>query len=516
VTDKPRSVNSLAELHAKLQNTSSVVTSNLTASLSIPIPAESTTSTRSSPVVVTPVVTPVDKPANGNAAAAASPAPREIVGAGPPASNVKPGSAPALKTDTEAPSPFRVLRSKDTGVPRPCLANVLAFLRYQSQWLGVLAYNEFTDQIIVKREPPGWNHPKNTPWSDTDDTYAASWFQQNRMMVTPKVVASSVDVVARESSFHPVRDYLKRIRWDQKSRLESWLAKYMGAEDLPVNRLCGKMWLISAVARIFQPGAQVDHTLLLEGEQGIRKSTALRVLASDEWFTDHVSDFRDKDARIELRGKWIVELSELHGIKGKSLETVKSFLSIRIDSFRSPYGRRTEEHPRQCTFAATTNDFTSLSDESGNRRFWPVRCRVIDIPGLVKDRDQLWAEAYARYTKNEPWWPDVSQTSVLTEAQVARYEPGLEDDLIEEWVGSLPLYFKDDPADFYMDGSDDPILSRKDRVLVREVMRFALHAYSESGRSGAQRSVLRWLKINKWRLDRTSSRNFWTRTGERK
>jgi putative DNA primase/helicase len=192
--------------------------------------------------------------------------------------------------------------------------------------------------------------------------------------------------------------------------------------------------MIAAVARIFRPGCQSDHTLLLEGNQGIGKSSALRVLAGDDYFTDHMSDLGSKDSRVELSGKWIVEMAELDTVRRAALERVKAYLTARFDNFRPPYGRNMESLPRSCVFAATTNDHAALNDETGNRRFWPVRCNRVDVNGLKRDRDQLWAEAYGRFKNGECWW---LETADLAEAarqeQEQRYEGDPWDDEILEW-----------------------------------------------------------------------------------
>lgn len=484
VPEKIKSVHSLAELHAQLTKSDPAK------------PNGSATEPKPEPVK------PVSNP------------PPPVEGAGTPAKDVAPAPTPAStpKTDTVAPDPlpFKIIRAKDSTVPKPCLANVAAFLREHSCWVGVLTYDEFADRIVVKRNPPSWEHSKDKPWTDADDVYTACWFQSNRMMISSQLAAEAVNAVARENNYHPVRDYLQRLKWDGKSRIAEWLIKYMGTEDLLVNREFGKMWLLSAVARIHQPGCQVDYTLQLEGEQGIRKSTGLRILAGDEWFTDHISDFRDKDARIELQGKWIVELSELHNLKGKSLEMIKSFLSTRVDYFRSPYSRRADAHPRQCVFAGSTNSYESLNDESGNRRFWPVRCASIDVEGLKRDRDQLWAETYARYKQGEKWWPDGNRelNQAIVEAQEQRYESGADDDLIAAWIEELPEV--DDPADFFLEGSDALILSRRTKIRIREVMQFVLHVSPESRNAGpAEAQVRRWLKHNKWERSRRREGNYW-------
>jgi len=223
--------------------------------------------------------------------------------------------------------------------------------------------------------------------------------------------------------------------WDEVPRTDTWLIHYLGCEDTPFIRAVGSRWLISGVARIFQPGCQADHVLQLEGPQGIRKSSALRALASDEYFADHISDLGSKDSRIELLGKWILEMSELVSMRRSEIERIKAFLTARIDHFRPPYGRRAIDAPRQGVFAASTNDETPFVDSTGNRRFWPVRCGQIDVEAVARDRDQLWAEAYLRYVKGEPWWLDNVELNALAKAeQDERYEPGPWDSAILEWV----------------------------------------------------------------------------------
>jgi putative DNA primase/helicase len=506
--DKTTTVSTLSELHAKLTQPSNLVQIS-----------GSVTTASATTVPVVPAQMPVPPPpANGG------------VG-GAPAVDVAPAQeapAPAKakrekKTDTAAPDPlpFKVIRGKDSTVPKPCLANVIAFLREHSTWVGVLAYDEFTNRIVVKREPPGWPHPKKgQPWTDADDAYTACWFQRNRMMISTKLAREAVDVVARENSFHPVRDYLTRLRWDRKPRLETWLSKYLGAEDLPVNRAFGKMWMTAAVARVFQPGVKVDYTLVLEGEQGLKKSTVFSILASDDWFTDNIEDIHDKDARIDLKGKWIVEFSELDKFKGKSLESVKAFLSVRMDHYRPPYETRSGDHPRQCVFAGSTNRYDSLNDETGNRRFWPVRCQNIDLDSLRRDRDQLWAEAYYCYKQGEKWWPEENTdlNSAILVAQAQRYQPGADDDLIADWIENLPAYDVDDPTEIFLDPYPElAVHSRRTRVRVREIMKHVLHA-EPGGKSGreAEQEVLKWLRYNKWELDYDRRFNFWCAPGTKK
>ena len=218
-----------------------------------------------------------------------------------------------------------------------------------------------------------------------------------------------------------MRDYLKSLKWDSEPRIERWLIDYLGVGDSEFAWAVGKRWLISAVARIFQPGCQADHTLLLEGDQGIKKSTALRVLTGADWFTDHISDLDSKDSRIDLHGKWIVELGELSAIRRSLTERVKSFLTATSDHFRPPYGRSAIDVKRQNVFAGSVNDENPFTDETGDRRFWPVRCGTIFTDKIAEHRDQIWAEdrsllperrTVVARTKSLPRLPSANKRSV--------------------------------------------------------------------------------------------------------
>jgi putative DNA primase/helicase len=327
----------------------------------------------------------------------------------------------------------RLIRNKE-GNPRAILANALHMLRHHPLWLGVLAYNRFSLYPVTKNSAP-WQDSGGMNWTDNDDSLAAEWLQHAGVLVNSKVAAEAVQTVARENPFHPVQDYLNGLKWDGEPRMDQWLITYLGAESTPFTRAIGARWLISAVARIFRPGSQADHVLLLEGPQGIRKSSALRALTGDQWFADHIADLGSKDSRLDLHGKWIIEMSELVSMRRGEIERVKAFLTAPTDHFRPPYGRRAVDVPRQNVFAASTNEGQPFVDSSGNRRFWPVRCGQIDIDGIGRDRDQLWAEAYHRFKEGEVWWLETGELNRLAQAeQEERYEEGVWDGMILDWV----------------------------------------------------------------------------------
>jgi predicted P-loop ATPase len=210
--------------------------------------------------------------------------------------------------------------------------------------------------------------------------------------------------MARLNRFHPVVDYLDRLQWDGRPRLDKWLVTYAGAKDSDYARAAGALVLIAAVRRVRRPGCKYDEMMVLEQpQQGTNKSTGLAVLAvNDDWFTDELPLNVEAKRVIEtLRGRWIVEAAELSGLKKADSEHLKAMLSRRIDRARMAYGRLTIEAPRQCVIIGTTNKSEYLRDTSGNRRFWPVAIQAINIEALKRDRDQLWAEAAAREAKGE-------------------------------------------------------------------------------------------------------------------
>ena len=329
------------------------------------------------------------------------------------------------------------LRLDLSGTPERNEANVIIALSSDPAFAGTIAFDEFRQEVVVLRSAP-WDdaeaeYPR--PWEDSDDIRLAEWLQHREVNVAPLVVGRSVGAVARETRIHPVRGYLGTLKWDGTPRLETWTSRYLGAEPTDLTHAMGSLWLISAVARICRPGVKADHMLILEGEQGARKSTALKILAGEDWFTDELPDLGSKDAAIHMQGVWIVEIAELDAIGRAEVSRIKAFLTRTTDRFRPPYGRHTVEIKRQCVFAGTVNPDTYLRDETGNRRFWPVRCGDINIEALRQDRDQLWAEAVARFKDGAIWWlEDKDLLKAARDEQDKRYQSDAWDGLIEHWL----------------------------------------------------------------------------------
>jgi len=308
--------------------------------------------------------------------------------------------------------------------------------------IGLVVFDEFSRQVILRRPipQPGRQAPEQftlRPWTDDDTSALAEHFNSVGFgRCGTALVYSVVHLEASRHPFHAVRDYLNGLPpWDGTKRLSTFLFDCCGAvlpdDDGEQKAARGyieavtRAFFISAVARIYQPGCQVDTMLILEGEQGVMKSRLLRALAKrDEWFTDSLPhDLESKDARAHLAGVWIVEMAEIAQFRRADVESVKRYLSCRIDKYRPAYGRCDVQAPRSCVFAGSTNAETYLHDPTGNRRFWPVRVRVIQLDKARGMVDQLWAEAVVAYRAGEKWWLEgehEKRAAIEQEARVAR------------------------------------------------------------------------------------------------
>jgi predicted P-loop ATPase len=326
-----------------------------------------------------------------------------------------------------------LLQLNNSGKPIGNLRNVLVALRHAPDWRGVLAFDVFSN-LVLTRQPPPWSDYNVERWGDDEDTATVEWFQEQGINAAISVIGRAIQRVAKENPFHPVRQYLNGLRWDKKSRIDTWLADYLGAKDSPYVRAVGSRFLISAVARIEKPGCQVDTMLILEGAQGILKSTSLKTLTAP-WFADSLSKVGSKDASMEVAGAWLIEVSELDALSKAGNSAIKSFITRRHDRFRPPYGKRIVEQPRQLVFAGTTNASNYLKDPTGARRFWPVACGKIDLKRLERDRGQLWAEAVVRFQKGYVWHLETPELEALASVeQEMRFQLDPWEPDVREWL----------------------------------------------------------------------------------
>ena len=325
------------------------------------------------------------------------------------------------------------LVTSDKGKILASFGNALTALRMAPPWNGVLWFNESSLRVDA-RAPTPWGGPAGV-WTDNDDLLTVEWLERQGVKLARGQVGDAIQTVAREHRYHPVLEYLDALVWDKIPRLDDWLTLYLGADQNNYHRAVGSKWLVSAVARAREPGCKVDHALILESPQGLGKSTTFAILGG-EFYSDDLAELGSKDSAMGVAGVWIVELSELDAMGRAEVAKIKSFLSRRIDRFRPPYGRHLIESPRQCVFAGTVNHSAYLKDETGGRRFWPVQCgSVMRLDDLRRDRDQLWAEADARYKKGEAWWPDTKELiQEAADEQDERFQSDPWESLIATWL----------------------------------------------------------------------------------
>lgn len=280
------------------------------------------------------------------------------------------------------------------------LKNIVLILENAISDKPLFKRNEFSFRDYYNISAP-WDGAKAGKSLTDDDCIQIKLWIAKKFHVEPPVslIFEAVTVIAMKNGFHPVRDYLVKLPiWDAKPRLDTWLKKYFGASG-PDDYLAQvfRKWLVASVTRVFEPGAKFDWMPLLEGPQETGKSSFGEILFGGEYFTDRLENLADKDAALGLQGILCVEFAELDSLRRNELETVKGFVTRRVDKVRPPYGRRTLEIARQCVFFGTTNNSQYLIDRTGNRRFNPVEVGRLNFKALFRDRDQLWAEAMFLY-----------------------------------------------------------------------------------------------------------------------
>jgi predicted P-loop ATPase len=320
-------------------------------------------------------------------------------------------------------------------------SNVFLLLTHAKDWKDVIWYDTFRHRLMRRGsanfDTGGLDSTGSQPWRDVDSLELMMWCAAQGLDVYKAPVEEAVTLAGRYNQRHPLQDELNALCWDGTERLDYWLIDYMGAENTELSRAIGRAWMISAVARAMQPGCQADHCLVLEGRQGLKKSTALQILAGKEYFAEYSAEnLAGKDAAMLVDGVWIMEFSELGAVKTNHTETVKSFVTRRADHYRPPYERHTITVPRSCVFAGTTNEDTYLSDETGNRRYWSVRCNHASVVSLKEDRDQLWAEAVFLYHSGEPWHLSKRLEELATAEQKSRL-------VNDPWLEGVIEYIKD-------------------------------------------------------------------------
>lgn len=331
------------------------------------------------------------------------------------------------------------LRRTEDNALRAELTNAYLILKHAPEWQGVLAFNEFSCRIEKLKLPPVFGGEVG-PWLDVDAGKTLVWLQMvwNLRLRSSLVVEEAAQLVACDARFHPVREWLERLPpWDGQPRLPHLLPTVFGTEDNDYTRHIGQSLLVSSVARVMQPGCKVDEMVVLEGGQGLGKSTCIAELFGFDWYLETSEPPTTKDFYVTMQGHTVVEIGEMQSFSKADINQVKMAITRRDDKYRAPYERHGESHPRQCVFIGTTNADTYLSDPTGARRFLPVLVHKADVEYIRQWRKELWAEALHLYTTGFQWW-DYPQ-DIAREEQDARYvEDPWEEIIINYLEGQAP------------------------------------------------------------------------------
>ena len=325
------------------------------------------------------------------------------------------------------------------GCIKDTMNNICTILRHDTN-LKPIVFNQFKSMLDVIGKLP-W--PQVKPgWNDTDVACAKLYFEQTYGIWSPtKFKDALLAVTSAERLYHPVKEYLNTLKWDGTPRLDTLLIDYLGAEDTPYVRAVTRKTLVAAVARIYRPGIKFDSILVLNGEQGEGKSTLFAKLGGP-YFSDSlsISDMKDKTAAEKLQGYWILELSELTGMKKVDVEVVKSFITRTDDKFRHAYGTTVESHPRECVIVGTTNSEGGfLRDITGNRRFWPVNVsgNGKHRPWGLEDVDQVWAEAIDYFNRGEELFLKGDIAAAAYAQQRDAMETDAREGIVQEYLDCL-------------------------------------------------------------------------------
>ena len=298
-----------------------------------------------------------------------------------------------------------------------------------SRIAGKIRYNEFSHQIFLFGNVP-WEDKNNCRvWGSHDDSALFSLIQCDYGLNSRQDFFDAMKNVAMRHRFHPIKDLLNSFQWDGKEHIKHLLPDYLGAEDTEYNYQVMRLWMLGAIARIYQPGIKFDYTMILQGAQGLGKSTLPRLMALDDtWFTDSLDNLDSEGAAQSLKGVWIIELAELKSLARTSggTEGIKRFLTATQDRYREPYERRADTFQRSCVFMGTTNKSDFLNDETGNRRFLIVRTgeqkpiKSVFDDSVMDDIRAAWAEAVYIWKNEKPTL--VLPESLQQEAEQAQNE----------------------------------------------------------------------------------------------
>ena len=309
------------------------------------------------------------------------------------------------------------------------------------------AYNELSNRVEVIGRVP-WDRPKdNRFWREADESQLRLYIDKKYIEFKERNFEVAFNSIVDNRRFHPVRDYLDTLpKWDGVKRVEEVFIKFLSADDNDYTRAITKKTFAACVARAYHPGTKFDSIPVLDGAQGIGKSTLIKYLAGEEFFSDNLSltDMNDKTAAEKIQGNWLIEIGELSGMKKADIEKVKSFVSTTDDKYRASYGRVVESHPRQCVIFATVNGDGRgyLRDITGNRRFWIVKCNQTLQKRMWDEndknyREQFWSEAKEIYESGEELYLEGNLLDIATDYQNEALEQDERVGIVEQYLNRL-------------------------------------------------------------------------------
>lgn len=393
-----------------------------------------------------------------------------------------------IETQEDAEWRMKLTRSSNTGMIDKTISNAVLILENAEEFKNKLVFDRFSNRFLIKDKLPWIREYEHLPklWTDCDDAELRGHFEKYyEGFKSTSSINDALAILKNRNSINVAREYFENLKWDGINRLDTLLIDYLGAEDNEYTRQTTRKALTAVVARaVTERPVKFDNMIILTGKQGLGKSTLLNKLAG-EWFTDNIVDFNSKDTLLLLQNCIIVEVPELQGFNKSDSNRLKQFLGQKTDKYRAPYERREEEHPRHCVFFGTTNDDEFLRDSTGNRRYWPIQVGVNKVTkNVFKDleieRDQIWAEAVARFRLGEPLYIEGNVLKIAEKEQEARL-------IVDPWESVINEYMQRPiPADWFdrsveeqknywiFKNESDAECIERDRVCVSELLSVAL------------------------------------------
>jgi len=357
-------------------------------------------------------------------------------------------------------------------------------------------FNNFTKNIELSKSPPWATDSTNI--TDNDMIKFKYYLEYTHdINVNTRLIEEAVIILSSRKTYHPVKTYLEGLVWDGTPRIDTWLTDLCGAIDDSYIRDVSRKVLCACVSRIYKPGCKFDYMLIMEGSQGIGKSTFFNILAGDFYLDTQFSTNENKKDIIDLmRTAWLIEIADLAGFRKHEIENLRAFVSRKVDRVRLSYARRSEDFPRQCIFVGTHNPSGNneyLKDDTGNRRFWPVVVHDIDIKRTKEVRDQLWAETMLCYKDEILYIDNIDSLKILDGHHKAREVETPLGMKIEEYVSIR-----------------DTVSSEE---IIKNVFKRAVETLSISESRSIPTAIGIWMRKNGWHKGTNSKRGYYFREG---